>query len=453
MRNRHAMSPTRHPRPSPNITTAPPAGLTRAQAVPLAVGSVAGSGILFLPSAVYQQSGHNSLLVWALATLICLPMLVMFRDMVRISPGGDGIEVFVRAGLGDTMGRCVPVMFLAVVSIGLPAGALVAGRYVASALGAGQPVQTLVAALVLLGALAANLAGVRTSTRVQHAGAGALVAMAALLICSALPSFGSATDTLAPDLSGLSAVLPGVVLAFWAFAGFENLTFLSRAFRDPQRDFLPVSAIALGAYGLLAVLLTVAIAVTISPESLDSVTGLLQIAQHLRPHQAVVTAVTVIAVGAMVLNAVAWMWGVSRLLAGAARSSNLPRSLAKTTPDGVPRRALTVIGVLCAATTAALAARPALLVDALTAASATFVVLYLLSVVSYLRVRRLGWRRTPQLLLLALLTATLAQSGPRSLYGIAVLAATYLLQFIRRAPHRARRPGGTTPAHPERHVP
>jgi amino acid efflux transporter len=49
----------------------------------------------------------------------------------------------------------------------------------------------------------------------------------------------------APDVHWPDILLPGVVLAFWAFSGFENLTFLSREFRRPERDYLPVSAIAL----------------------------------------------------------------------------------------------------------------------------------------------------------------------------------------------------------------
>lgn len=99
------------------------AGLSRRRGIPLAVGSVAGSGILFLPSAVYSVAGPNSLLVWLLSTLVCLPMLLMFEDMVRANPDGDGIEEFVRSGLGTAVGRCVPVMFLSLVIVGLPAGA------------------------------------------------------------------------------------------------------------------------------------------------------------------------------------------------------------------------------------------------------------------------------------------------------------------------------------------
>jgi amino acid efflux transporter len=83
-----------------------PGGLRRRQAIPLAIGSIAGSGILFLPSAVYVEAGRNSLLVWALSTLVCLPMLLMFEDMVRATPDGGSIQAFIGAGLGDVAGRC-----------------------------------------------------------------------------------------------------------------------------------------------------------------------------------------------------------------------------------------------------------------------------------------------------------------------------------------------------------
>jgi amino acid transporter len=61
-------------------------GLSRRQAIQLAIGSIAGSGILFLPSAVYMEAGRNSLLVWVLSTAVCLPMLLMFEDIVRANP-------------------------------------------------------------------------------------------------------------------------------------------------------------------------------------------------------------------------------------------------------------------------------------------------------------------------------------------------------------------------------
>lgn len=411
------------------------ARLSRWQAVPLAVGSVAGSGILFLPSAVYAEVGRNSLLVWVLATVLCLPMLLMFQDMVRLYPTGDGIEAFIRAGLGPVLGRCVPILFVALVAVGLPGGALVAGQYAMRALGAGPAVQIATAAGVLLAALAVNAAGARANTRAQHAGAAALVVMALVLACSAIPTADGASP-IAPQVGTLGLMVPGVLLAFWAFAGFENLTFLSRQFRAPDRDFLPVSAIALSIYGLLTVLLTAAIAVSVPASAVDSVTGLLQLAEHLRPRQLVVTVVTAIAVAAMVLNAVSWIWGVSQLVVGASRSAILPAALASTTGRGVPRRALGLLAVLFLVVGTVLAAFPALLVDALAATSATFVVLYLLSIASYVRLRGRTVRSALNLLVGVVLAASLLESGWRSLYCIAVLAAALAVSLLQGRRHR-----------------
>jgi amino acid efflux transporter len=411
-------------------------GLGRRQAIPLAIGSVAGSGILFLPSAVYAEAGRNSLLVWVLAPLVCLPMLLMFEDMVRANPAGNGIQACIRAGLGDVVGRCVPLLFLSLVAVGLPAGSLVAGRYVASALGAGEGVTVLAAALVLLAALLANLAGVRANARVQNAGASALLAMAAVLLGSGALGgrFGSGMAAVAPDVGSLGVVLPGVVLAMWTFAGFENLTFLSREFRRPERDFLPVGAAALGVYGLFTILLTVAIAMRVPRGGVDQVVGLLQLADTMRPRRVVVAAVTVTAFGAMVLNSVAWVWGVSRLVAGAADAAILPRALARTGRHGVPRRVLLLFGCLFAITIAVLAAVPGILVDTVATASAIFILLYLLCIVAYLRVRGLSPRSAANLPLLPLLAASLARSGWRSVYGLValVLALTALLVQRRR---------------------
>jgi len=413
-------------------------GLRRRQAIPLAIGSVAGSGILFLPSAVYVEAGRNSLLVWALSTLVCLPMLLMFEDMVRATPDGGSIQAFVRAGLGDVVGRCVPLLFLSLVAVGLPAGSLVAGRYVARALGAGTGVAVLVGVTVLLAALAANLAGVRTTTWVQQIGSWALVAMAVVLLGSAATGRGASLSALAPDLGGLGVLLPGVVLAFWAFAGFENLTFLSRELRQPERDFLPVSATALGLYGLLTVLLTVALAVRVPRGQVDQVVGLLQLARTMRPRPVVVGAVTVIAVATMTLNAAAWVWGVSRLVAAAADAAILPDALAGADDRGVPRRAVLLLGGLFAVTLTVLGLVPGILVDAVAAAGAMFIMLYLLSITSYLRVRGLSVRATANLLLLVVLAGSLVQSGWRSVYGVVVLLLALVAQFLQRRRGRSR---------------
>jgi amino acid efflux transporter len=227
-------------------------------------------------------------------------------------------------------------------------------------------------------------------------------------------------------------LLPGVVLAFWAFAGFENLTFLSRELRQPERDFLPVSAAALGLYGLLTVLLTVALAVRVPRGQVDQVVGLLQLARTMQPRRVVVAAVTVIAFATMTLNAAAWVWGVSRLVVAAADTAILPDALARTGDRGVPRRAVLLLGGLFAVTLSVLGLIPGILVDAVATAGAMFILLYLLSITSYLRARGLSLRSGANLLLLVVLAASLVRSGWRSVYGVVVLLLALVAQLLQR---------------------
>jgi len=109
--------------------------------IALAIGSVAGSGILFLPSVIYKLAEHDALVVWGLATLLCVPLLLVFGEMVRESHDGSGIEGFIARGLGPSFAACVPLLFALIFPPALAAATLVAGGYLEHAIGGGSFVQ------------------------------------------------------------------------------------------------------------------------------------------------------------------------------------------------------------------------------------------------------------------------------------------------------------------------
>ncbi|GAA1204689.1 APC family permease [Prauserella alba] len=386
-------------------------GLGRVAAIPLAFGSIAGSGILSLPSAVYAETGPASLLVWLLSGVLCVPMLVMFRDTVRLSPNGDALQALVTRGLGDTIGRAMPLMFLFVVVLGLPTGCIVAGRYVER--GLGVPGATgVVAAALLLTALLISAHGAGAKQWTQLAGSAALtVTGVALVLLGTLGSSDSHPTSvdLVPGTETAEVLLPGVLLAFWAFVGFENLTFLARELREPRRDFLPVSIAALALYGFFAVALTVTVALSVPRSDVDPVAGLLQIAQT--PPVPVIVAV--VAVSAMLINAAAWVRGLGTVLSLATADGTLPRR----TPAP-----LVTMGALFSVTLAVLLSNQHLTVDALAASSAVFVLIYAVCIVGYVRLYGFTVRTAAGALLLVVMAASLVQSGTRSLYGVAVAA-------------------------------
>lgn len=411
------------------MTSTGPIGLTRASAVPLAFGSIAGSGILSLPSAVYAESGSASALVWVLAAAACLPMLLMFRDAMAMSGDGDAVQTLVSRGLKPWVGSAMPLMFLFVVAIGLPAGCVVAGRYVED--GASVPGSApAVAAAILAIALVANLLGGRVGRGVQLAGSAILVATGIALVVSGAGRTTRTVDVV-PHPEDWGHVLPGVLLAFWAFVGFENLTFLGRELRRPAKDFLAVSAVALAVYGGFALGLTLTIAATVEQSAVDPVTGLLQLATS----RSVQGGVAVVALAAMLINAAAWVRGVDRLVAGAAREGRLPRHLVRVR---AARTAL--LACLFALSLLALTVRPDLVVSALAASSAVFVIIYLTCTVAYVRVVGLTPRSCLNALLVPAMLLTLVESGDRSLYGVTVALACLAWCFS------GRRRGALSPA-------
>ncbi|MGY4719523.1 hypothetical protein [Naumannella huperziae] len=399
------------------------------RALALAIGSIAGAGLLSTPSAVLAAAGDAAVLAWLVALAMCVPMLLMFGASVRRDPGGIGLESLVRRGLGDVAGGMIPVMFVGVVGIGLPTGAMVAGRFVA--LATGWPAAEPIAALAVLGtALATNLAGLRTGDAVGLLGSWSLLIVCGWLIVTALAG-GSQRADLLPGADWWQLLPAGVTLACWAFIGFENLTFLSDELPDPHRDFVPIAATALAVLGVVAIGLTVAIAANVAPERLDPVGGLLQLAAGLGP--AATAAGVGVAVVAMLINAVAWLRGVSTMIIGAAERAMLPRGLARR------RRALGLMGILFALTTAVLLARPELIVAGLAASSATFIAMYVMCVLAWLirgGPRGLG---IANLAVLVVMGAAVIGNGPSSLpaLGIGLVALAMSVLFARRRASRA----------------
>ena len=385
------------------------AGLSRRAAIPLAFGSIAGSGILSLPSAVYAEAGASSLLVWVVAALICVPMLLMFQDTMKLSGDGDALQALVTRGTRPWAGAAMPLMFLFVVAIGLPTGCVVAGRYVERGLGwsGGGPV---IAAALLALSLATNFPRGKASNAVQLLGSAGLVATGVVLI---IVGAGQATQPLdlAPRSDAFHVLLPGVLLAFWAFVGFENLTFLSRDLRDPRRDFLPVSLAALALYGAFVIALTMTVAVCVQQQSVDPVAGLLQLSNS----AAMQAVVVVVALAAMFINSTAWVRGVSQLVANAARDGYFPAVMQH---HQASRTAL--LATLFATTLTVLSLAPELTVDALAASSAVFVLIYLICIISYLRTFGVTIRSWLNVLLVPIMATALVQSGIRSAYGLIV---------------------------------
>jgi amino acid efflux transporter len=348
--------------------------------IAVAVGSVAGSGILFLPSVIYAVAGSDALVVWILAALVCVPLLLVIGALVRRVPDGSGLEGFVALGLGPRISALVPTLLLIVFFPAMAAAMLVAGGYVSSS----PPVALAVALAIIAVTTVGALGGARGAARLQVFVVWTMLAAALVLVIVTVPRAWHGYDAVRPRFSDFGAIAGGVLVAFWGFAGFENMTFVAGELKNPRRDYLIAVAVALGGYCLLAMLLTANLGAIVPRAEVDELTGVAQLASY-TPAGPVISVLAVLLVQA---GASSWVWGVSRLLYSAAREGRMPAWFAAVDARGVPRRAVLCLVVPGACATCVAAVWPGLVLPFVTFASGVFVFLYALAVASFIRVRR-----------------------------------------------------------------
>lgn len=391
------------------------------------LSSVVGAGLIAVPAAVLHESGGAAALTWIIAALVCLPMLMLFRDTVIASGhSADPLRETIRVGLGRRPAEMVPLMFSMVVVVGLPSGSVMAARNLAAIMAIDVPEIAIAAALMAF-AVVVNLRGRSLGSTVERVGAVVLViAIVAVVAWSLLHP--SRTPDVVPDIPELALIPAGALIAFWAFIGFENLTFLARELPDPRRDFAPVAIISLAL--LLVLVLTLTVAVQAQSSQVDPVTGIVDALRSTPWGGVAASVLAAMGILAITLNAVAWTRGVATIVAVAATERILPRSLAVET-GATPRRAILVLSVGFTVSLVILLVRPDLVVDMIGAASGVFVIIYIMCIIAYVRTVGLRVWSVANLALIPLMAWSLISSGPRAIFPVAVFVVAGVITLVR----------------------
>lgn len=413
--------------------------LTLKDGIALGIGSIMGSGILFLPSFSYSLSGTDVLVAWVLTTLFCLPLLIVFSDMVKAVPNERGVKGFLELGLGKDIAASLPILVLGTVCIGMPSAALIAGRYLSRYLEAGQWVEVASALGLVVAAIVANVQGLKTGSLFQRwvafllfiVGAG----LFAMTVPEALPKLENVTFSW-----NINAILASSVVAFWAYAGFENMTFMAGEFKNPHRDIMISIAVSLLLCGLLYIGLTANVVALIPQERVDNIAGLYQLAESVQ-HKAVATILIVLfAFGAVAINLTSWSWGISRLIFASAETGALPRYFHALSDKSVPKRALLLLLAIFSAVVVIASIFPAWFERGLQVVSTNFVVLYLLCIVSYVSYVGSWPKKILGGLLAAALIVALSSSGWMVLYPLALVGLASARSRLSRSKSRERSP-------------
>ncbi len=394
--------------------------LTIKDGIPLAFGSIMGSGILFLPALTFSIAHENVLLAWVLATLLCFPLLGIFKDMFARVDSEAGVSGYVKLAFGETIGSTVPILFLATVALGMPSAALIAGSYLSTALSLPASGATIFALAIPWLSYFFNSFGIKFGAKSQMLITVTLVGIAiAVFALTLTPALESNTQWISSVK--LSPLFLAVAVAFWAFAGFENISFMAGEFKNPERDLFWSSVIALTVCGILYLSLAFSYAALVPASQVNVRSGLLQLAEHSPWPSIVSKCVGLFAFVAVLLNFNSWMWGISRMIYSEAEQGRLPRVLAVVNEHKVPQLSLLFLASLFSVVIGLSTVFPRLLEPILVVVSADFVLIYIMCSGSYFVLNR-GWKRRLGVVFVGtMLGAAALQSGLMLLYPIAVL--------------------------------
>ena len=395
----------------------------------LYLGALIGPGLLLVPALAAQHAGAASIVAWAGLLLVSAPLAITFAALGVRHPVAGGVAAYVREGLGPEAGAVTGGWFLAAVVIGAPAVSLIGGYYVAALTGSGTSVATTVGFVMYTTVLAANLLGLRVSAGFQLGLSSVLIVVMAVAITVALPSRGADNWTpFAPH--GWWAVGTAANILVWLFVGWEALAQLAGDFRRPEHDLPRAMALAFAIVTVLYIGLAVAtIGVTAGTRSRVPLADLISVGFGHAGRDA--TAVLAVALTMGTMNV--YLGGAAKLAAALAQDGALPIWLAGDAYRSVPRRPLFAISVVAFAGLAALAAGVSSTEDLVRATSALFIAVYVLALLSAIRILSGKIRAAAGFALAATLVLAVFSAG---FLIVPVVAAAVSLALWRLQPRR-----------------
>ena len=195
-----------------------------------------GTGLFMIPAIAAGIAGHFSLWAWLILFVAVCPVALTFAALGKKYPSAGGTAYFVRKAYNARLERAVAWLFVSVIPVGVPAAVALAAGFLQQLLPAQFNNAILAQVLTVVLLIGVNLAGTKSSGRLQTAIALSIFALVASFLW--IGDVGS-TDLGMPALSIDSIWSIGAALGvmFWCFVGIEAFAHMGEEFKNPQRDF------------------------------------------------------------------------------------------------------------------------------------------------------------------------------------------------------------------------
>ena len=348
----------------------------------LYVGALLGPGVLLVPALAVQAAGAASIVAWGALLVLSAPLAITFAALGIRHPVSGGVTAYVREGLGENAAAATGFWFLVAVLLGAPAVSMIGALYVVDLTGGGTTAAAPIGLAMFATVLAANVLGLRVSSRFQFALSGLLITVLVIAIGVALPSrAGDHWTPFAPH--GFWAVGTAANILIWMFVGWEAVAQLVGDFRDPAHDLPRAMALAFAVVTVVYVGLAVAtIGVTAGTASHVPLADLVSVGFGRAGRDATAVVAVLLTMGTMNV----YIGGTSKLFASMAQEGALPAWFGGDAHRSIPRRPLLLIGCVGTVGLAGLLAGIGSTSTLVRGTSACFIAVYLASVLSAVRI-------------------------------------------------------------------
>ena len=240
-----------------------PRTLTLRGATVLGIGSMIGAGIFALLGEAGAVAGSAVWISFLIGGGVAMLIGYVCAKLGMRYPSSGGLITYLVKGFG--VGRLVGVAswlgYIAAIVIVTAMVAVSFGGY-ATALFIGENASSawdnLFITLILLVMLGLNLVGTKVVAAAQSAIVFVVLAVFAVFIVSTLPNID--TSQLAfSDYPSVSKIVASVALTFFAYLGFNVITFTGGDLRDPQRDIPRATYLSIGITGVVYVLIAIGV--------------------------------------------------------------------------------------------------------------------------------------------------------------------------------------------------
>lgn len=396
---------------------------------------VVGSGLLALPGLAYQQAGASAIYTWLISAAISVPFLIVFAVLGSRLPGAGGVAGFMQTAFSRR--ATIPVEFLLIGTfiVGGPPMIITGGHYFAAAFGLGELGTLAGCAIVLVVTTGVNLLGAQISGRVQQVLATVLVLLLAGIAVTALLLGAHQGVGIAPVGDWMQGI-PTVGLVFFAFVGWEMMSFTTEEFRNPKRDFPLMIAISFVIVVALYVLVALAVQLVLPPGNRELTDA--PISALLGAALGGVSGRVIAFIGLLMIlaNFTSGSWAASRLVFSSAREGLLPELLSRVDESKTPRNAVVAMSLGYFPSLALYFGGVVSQGLLFQLAGVSFFTLYGLSVIAYIRIAARWPARVFGVCVLLLVAGVMLTFGLMMIYPLVLLALGWVWVWFARLPEQ-----------------